>query len=130
MRIEVLGTSFTIQTDEDPEYVADIVDYYKTKVQEVRQSVRTGDSLKLAILSGLLAVDELFQQRAENAQDDTRDSAKGEGDAQKAEQAEEIARITDDLIQQLDESLEDRKNDASPETETSTQQPEDGSTSE
>lgn len=63
MKIELLGTSFTIQTDEDPAYLERVVDYYRKKVFEIQSGVRNADALKVAILSGMLAVDELFKER-------------------------------------------------------------------
>lgn len=64
MRIELLGTVFHLETDQDPEYLADCVDYLRTKLQEVESSITTSDPLKLAILAALLAIDELFQERS------------------------------------------------------------------
>ena len=110
MRIEVLGTAFTIETDEDPEYVADIVDYYKTKVQEIRKSVSTSDPLKISILSGLLVIDELFRERSRD--DGTSDSDRNsdrdsdEGTRVPYSDPEEVARITDELIEKLNETLQ------------------------
>lgn len=105
MRIELLGTSFTIHTDEDPERLRDIVDYYKTKVQEIRGSVSTTDSLKIAILAGLLSVDEVFKAREAGGTDDTDadtvDQGLGGGEA------EEIGAIAENLIDALDSSLEE-----------------------
>lgn len=110
MRIEVLGTAFTIETDEDPEYVADIVDYYKTKVQEIRKSVSTSDPLKISILSGLLVIDELFRERArdDGASDPDRDPDRDsdEGTRIPHSDPEEVARITDELIEKLNETLQ------------------------
>jgi cell division protein ZapA (FtsZ GTPase activity inhibitor) len=114
MRIEVLGTAFTIETDEDPEYVADIVDYYKTKVQEIRKSVSTSDPLKISILSGLLVIDELFRERSRDDgasasdRDSDGDSARDsdEGTRVPHSDPEEVARITDELIEKLNETLQ------------------------
>lgn len=69
MKIELLGTSFTIQTDEDPAYLERVVDYYRKKVFEIQSGVRNADTLKIAILSGLLAVDELFKAQNKAALD-------------------------------------------------------------
>ena len=63
MRIELLGTSFTIQTDQDPEYLARLIEYVRTKVTEVSASVTTTEPLKLSILSAILLADELFKAR-------------------------------------------------------------------
>ncbi len=62
-RIELLGTSFQIQSDESPEYIDTLLTYYKSRVQEIEGSVATGDPLKKAILAALLVTDELFRER-------------------------------------------------------------------
>ncbi|NBF39767.1 MAG: cell division protein ZapA [Spirochaetes bacterium] len=99
MRIELLGTSFTIHTDEDPKRLRDIVDYYRTKVQEIQGSVSTSDPLKIAILAGLLSVDEVFK---------TRDSTVAEAaPADEGGEADQIEAIADNLIHTLDSSLEE-----------------------
>lgn len=64
MKIELLGASFVVETDEEPEHLKDLVNYLQTKIQEVRSSVSTNDALKLAILAALLTTDELFKERA------------------------------------------------------------------
>jgi cell division protein ZapA (FtsZ GTPase activity inhibitor) len=100
MRIELLGTSFTIHTDEDPRRLRDIVDYYRTKVQEIQGSVSTSDPLKIAILAGLLSVDEVFKARESAPEEEAgTDGVSGE--------AAEIEAIADDLIHTLDSSLEE-----------------------
>ena len=98
MRIELLGTSFTIHTDEDPKRLRDIVDYYRTKVQEIQGSVSTSDPLKIAILAGLLSVDETFKAR---------DASTAAASETPAEEADQIEAIADDLINTLDSSLEE-----------------------
>jgi cell division protein ZapA (FtsZ GTPase activity inhibitor) len=105
MRIELLGTSFTIHTDEDPKRLRDIVDYYRTKVQEIQGSVSTSDPLKVAILAGLLSVDEVFKARGVD-----QGSAEASGETETAEEppdAEQIEAIAHDLIDTLDSSLEE-----------------------
>ena len=61
--IRVLGTGFTIQTDESPEYVAKLVDYVSGKIRDLEQSVATKDSVRLAVLASILIADELFKER-------------------------------------------------------------------
>jgi cell division protein ZapA (FtsZ GTPase activity inhibitor) len=98
MRIELLGQSFTIRSDEDPEYLGDLVDYYATKLQEVRDSVDTTDSVKLAILAGLITVDELFQAREDAG-------IQAETPAGEPEGHQELEQITERLISRLSETL-------------------------
>jgi cell division protein ZapA (FtsZ GTPase activity inhibitor) len=124
MRIELLGTSFTIHTDEDPERVRDLVDYYKTKVQEIQGSVSTSDPLKIAILAGLLSADEVFKARDKLEAAHAKSSKGGGGGAEVesdeaggrtgdasgeagGSEAEQIEAIAHELIDTLDSSLEE-----------------------
>lgn len=88
MRIELLGSAFTIQSDEDPAYLQSVVEYYAGKIDEVSRSVATSDPLKISILAGILAADECLKARS--SPDDPR-----------------VAEITEDLIAQLDQTLEE-----------------------
>ena len=99
MRIELLGTSFQIQSDESPEYVHEILTYYKERVAEIESTVATSDPLKKAILAALLVTDDLFRERATEKRPD--------GVALPTEHAEEIERITTSLIERIESSLED-----------------------
>lgn len=58
MRIDLLGAEFNIKTDQDPEYLTEVVELYRKKTEEIRASVGTTDPLKIAILAGLLTADE------------------------------------------------------------------------
>ncbi len=90
LRIDILGSSFNIQTDEDPEYLKDLINYLESKLEEIKRSVSTGDNLKLSILTSLLLCDELFKERK-----------------QKNPENEEVARITENLIQTIDKALQE-----------------------
>lgn len=110
MRIELLGQSFTIRSDEDPEYLEDLVDYFATKLQEVRDSVDTTDPVKLAILAGLITVDELFQAREEAG-------LAVAPSEHIAENHQELERITERLITRLNETLDATPDPDEPEDE-------------
>ncbi len=97
MRIDLLGTSFTIQSDEDPAYVRNLVGYYRDKLTEVRESVSTNDELKIAILGALTVVDELFKERHRN-----RGASGAEGSSET-----DLQVITQRLIDTIDSALED-----------------------
>ncbi len=96
MRIELLGTAFHLETDQDPEYLADCLDYLRTKIQQVESSVATKDPLKLAILAALLSIDELFKERtrAPSGSDPAIDA--------------EIETLTQRMIETIDAGLDDR----------------------
>lgn len=91
MRVEVLGTSFQIETDEDPAYLSQVLSYFQERVAEIEQTVTTGDPLKKAILAALLVTDELFRTQA--------------GDDGGA-----VEKATQDLIRAIDRSLENLDN--------------------
>jgi cell division protein ZapA (FtsZ GTPase activity inhibitor) len=113
MRIELLGTAFTIQTDEDPQYVQDLVDYYRTKVQEVQRRIPSNDALKIAIVAGVLTADELFRARdnaeatggTEAAPPDS--TSGGSASTHRDVDTQELEHITQRLIDVLDRSLEE-----------------------
>jgi cell division protein ZapA (FtsZ GTPase activity inhibitor) len=70
MRIEILGTSFSVRTDEDPEYLREVVEHFRSKVQEVQATGTTSDPLKLAILAGLLTADEYLKLNGASRRED------------------------------------------------------------
>lgn len=85
--IELLGTSFTIQTDESREYMETLVAELSRRVDSLRRSTRVQDPLKLSVIAGITILDELTRSRRESGGD------------------EELARIAARLIGRLDEGL-------------------------
>lgn len=94
VRIELLGTSFTIDADESPEYLNDLVDYLRSQVQEIEKTVATSDPLKKAILAALLVTDELFQEQQKDNEDPL------------SPEADEIERIATRMIKLLNQTLD------------------------
>lgn len=92
LRIELLGTSFTIQTDESREYMESILDYIRKHAEEVQRTTRVGDPLKASILASVYIVDELFRERERGS------SRQPEG--------EELGRMADRMIARLDRGLD------------------------
>lgn len=93
MKIEVLGTSFTVQSDQDPAYLREITEFFKQKVSDIQRSVSTSDPLKTSILAGLLVIDEYFKFRSGATPGNNPESA-------------EASRITLELIRELDKVLD------------------------
>jgi cell division protein ZapA (FtsZ GTPase activity inhibitor) len=93
MKIDVLGTSFIIQSDQDPAYLREVVDFFKGKVSEIESSVTSSDPLKISILAAMLVIDDYFKYKA------------GQGPASNLEELEATT-ITQRLIRQLDEMIE------------------------
>jgi cell division protein ZapA len=63
LRIEVLGTSFVIQSDESPENLARLSSYVKAKIEEVKSRYSFADPLTVAVLAALNIADEMFKSR-------------------------------------------------------------------
>lgn len=92
LKVDMLGTSFHIRANEDSAYLRGVLDYLREKVDEVRSEVGAADPLKIALLTGLNLVDELFKERH-----------KGTGD--RPSEYAEIGRITERLIERIDRTL-------------------------
>lgn len=65
-QISILGSSFSIRTDEDPRYLDRLVSYIEEKVQTIESNMASTEPLRTAILSSILIADELFQERIES----------------------------------------------------------------
>jgi cell division protein ZapA (FtsZ GTPase activity inhibitor) len=93
VKIELLGASFTVQTDESREYLETLVAELGRRVDSLRSSTRVQEPLKLAILAAVTTLDELTRLRRRE----------GAG--------EEIERLTRSLISRLDSSLADARDE-------------------
>ena len=93
LTVNILGSSFTVQSNGDLHHLQRVVDYLEKKVEEIQQKYAdstTQDPVKISLLAGLNVVDELFRGRGvETASDD----------------AVELERITERLIDRIDKSL-------------------------
>jgi len=61
----MLGSSFSIRTDEDPRYLKELVSFVEEKVAMIESNMGSDEPLRSAILSSILIADELFQERKE-----------------------------------------------------------------
>lgn len=90
LRIDVLGASFTIQSEESAEHLARVSAYLREKVEEVKARYSFATPLTLALLAALNIADELVKERS--------------GRASRAVPAtsREIEQIAAGLIEQID----------------------------
>ncbi|MDR2150788.1 MAG: cell division protein ZapA [Spirochaetaceae bacterium] len=91
LRIEVLGTSVFIAVEEEPEYLNDLLRFYRSKITAVQKSSGLKDPLKIAILSGFVLCDELQKKRDEISDQKT--------------SMHEVERIAATLIARVDDFL-------------------------
>lgn len=94
VRVEMLGASFTIQTDESKDYVESLIAYLRSKVETVKATARVDDPLKVSILAALFLVDELYRERL----DASARSTTAEPDA-------DLGTVAERLISRIDASL-------------------------
>ncbi|AEJ61653.1 hypothetical protein Spith_1389 [Spirochaeta thermophila DSM 6578] len=88
--INILGTRFAIRTDQSPQHMEKVLSTYTRKVEEIMKKTGVQDSLKIAILAGLVLADELLHEQAESP----------------SPHDEELERLTSRILLQINEALE------------------------
>ncbi len=96
LKVQMFGTSLTIQANEDIEHLQKIVHYLEETIKEVKLKLPNADPLKLIIISALNIVDELFKAKNKNREDPS------------WENTEEIEKITQNIINKIDNVLMER----------------------
>lgn len=66
LKIELLGETFSIQANENEEYLEKLLDYYRQITKDVEQIDSVNSPLQIAILSGIMLVDELYKEKQQN----------------------------------------------------------------
>ena len=103
LKIEMLGTSFTIQANEDNQYLEKLLDYYQRITDDVKRIDSIKSPLQVAILSGIMICDELYKEKQNKIALEN-----GESVAQISENSmdsDEIQRITLEMIKKIDKVL-------------------------
>ncbi|GHU55837.1 cell division protein ZapA [Spirochaetia bacterium] len=99
LRLDILGTSFSIGADEDAAYLEGLLGNFRAAVDNTQKSTGLKDPLKIAILTGFLLCDEIQKIKQQAGVDFAANSRDGH-------EARETERLTLDLIARLDEALE------------------------
>ncbi|HDQ14837.1 MAG TPA: cell division protein ZapA [Sediminispirochaeta sp.] len=71
VRFFLLGTSFTIKTNEDPHYLYRIVQKVEKRFEQVRKNMGVSDPLRIAVLSSIILTDELQKLHSESEEAET-----------------------------------------------------------
>jgi hypothetical protein len=90
LKVDLLGTSFVIQSTESPEHLARLTSYLRARIEEVKSRYSFADPLTVALLAALNVADELFRER------DGRGLPGPDAD---------LASVAQKLIDSIDESL-------------------------
>jgi len=93
LRIDVLGTSFVIQSEESPEHLAQLSSFVRDRIEEVKSRYNFADPLTVAVLAALNIADDLFKARA------------GRDLPLSSTQSAEIDNVAERLISRIDEVL-------------------------
>ncbi len=92
LRIEILGSSFTIQSEDNLDYLRRVIQYLQDRISEVQQNYSIADPKKILILTALNLVDKILkleQNQLKLERDELR----------------EISKITEELIFKLETSI-------------------------
>jgi cell division protein ZapA (FtsZ GTPase activity inhibitor) len=107
VKVDLLGISFSIETDKEPAQFSQLLEYVKRNVSAVEAQTGVHDPLKLAVLSSLLISDDYlaFKSQMGELEKKAATSRFTRPDEEHAAALEEAERITLRLISSLDERL-------------------------
>ena len=90
LRVDVLGSSFVIQSDESTEHLNRLSAYVRARIEDVRKRYPFAEPLTVAVLAALNITDEMFKliERREPSQS-----------------ADEISSLAENLISRIDDTL-------------------------
>jgi len=89
LKIDVLGVSFVIQSDESTEHLNRLSAYVKSRIEEVRKRYSFAEPLTVAVLAALNIADEMFKLR----------------DGREPQESSEIDSVAERLISRIDDDL-------------------------
>jgi cell division protein ZapA (FtsZ GTPase activity inhibitor) len=95
LKIQMLGSSFSIQSTEPKEHLEEVLLYLNEKIEEVREKNARTEPVQIALLAALNLVDELVRLKKQ--------FQKNDGPEEKS--AHEIDTITRHLIEKIDLAL-------------------------
>jgi cell division protein ZapA (FtsZ GTPase activity inhibitor) len=70
LRVDLLGTSFSVTVDGEPSYLQAIYERYRTVIEKTKKITGLEDPLKIAILSGLQLCDDVEKIRSRRNSDE------------------------------------------------------------
>jgi len=94
--MNVLGSSFTLRSDDDVQHLRSVAQYFTSRVEEIQRALPTASPLRLAVLAALNIADELLKERRA-----------GGGARPTDAETREIMEITERIISHIDSGLEE-----------------------
>lgn len=92
-KIRLLGSSFSLKVDEDPEYFQKIINTIEKKISSLESTMSEKDPLRIALLSCILLTDDLFKEQDKKKQ------------GLSPEVADEVEQMTLEIINLIDKSI-------------------------
>lgn len=78
-KINLLGSSFTLKVDEDPDYFKKIITHIEKMFSDIEVDMKIKDPLRIALLSCILLTDDLLKEKDKISQNpDLKDAAEVE----------------------------------------------------
>lgn len=78
-KINLLGSSFTLKVDEDPDYFKKIIIHIEKMFSDIEVDMNIKDPLRIALLSCILLTDDLLKEKDKISQNpDLKDAAEVE----------------------------------------------------
>ena len=101
LKIDMLGTAFTIQANEDKEYLEKLLGYYKRITEKKKKIDSIKTPLQIAILSGIMICDELYKEKQAKVAMENGEYVPVENDMDTME----IERRTQEMIEKISKVL-------------------------
>jgi cell division protein ZapA len=107
LQINLLGTSFTIQANEDEEHLQKLLGYYSRIVEDVSKIDSIKTPLQTSILAGIMLCDEVYKEKSNVVamKKQGAGAANGQAAAVNDEESAELERRTIAMIDKINRVL-------------------------
>ncbi|MBQ0050999.1 MAG: cell division protein ZapA [Treponema sp.] len=103
LKIDLLGTSFTINANEDDAYLQKLLGYYKKIILQIQRSGSLTHPVQVSALAGIMLCDELYKEKSKLAQ---LEQAAPSISSEQEQNDSEAQRITSELIEKINRALQ------------------------
>ncbi len=103
LQINLLGTSFTIQANEDEEHLQKLLGYYSRIVNDVSKIDSIKTPLQTSILAGIMLCDEVYKEKSNLVELEKNQSKNIQ--AANSQESEELERRTIAMINKINKVL-------------------------
>lgn len=101
VHINLLGTRFSIETDEKPEYLQSLIENLDSRLTRLENTTGLHDPIKLSLLAGILLEDEIYKSNLSKNENINDAVLKNREDLIEAE------KLTLNILENIDKTLLD-----------------------